>query len=127
MEDYYTVREDARILRVSEARIRQLLGSGELEGSKGVTDRWQIPQHAVHARREQHRPIETGPDAGPWIERVAGLERELGRMEGRLELTETAHSTLQDQLRREQERAERLEAELREERSRGFWARLFGR
>jgi hypothetical protein len=47
-------------------------------------------------------------------------------MQGRLELTEAAESTLREQLQRERERADRLEAELRDERSIGFWARLFG-
>jgi hypothetical protein len=60
------------------------------------------------------------------------LQRELGRLEGRLELTEQADSTstLREQLERERqradqerERAQRLEAELAERR-RGFW-RLF--
>jgi len=55
------------------------------------------------------------------------LQRELGRLEGCLELTEVAESTLREQLQREQERADRLEEELRQEHARGFWARLFGR
>jgi predicted nuclease with TOPRIM domain len=51
----------------------------------------------------------------------------------RLELTEKADSTLREQLDRERERADRLEeraeklrGELEAERSKGFWARLFG-
>ncbi len=58
--------------------------------------------------------------------------RELGRLEGRLELEAKARSTVEDQLGRErdradkaEERAEQLEQELRESR-RGFWSRLFG-
>jgi excisionase family DNA binding protein len=137
MEDYYTTGEAARILKVTEARVRQMLGAGELEGSRDpVSDRWRIPQHAVHARLEQRRPSEapkTSADAREWIERVTELERELGRLEGRLELTEVAESTLREQLERERERADRLEErtaqlrdELEDERSKGFWARLFG-
>jgi excisionase family DNA binding protein len=137
MEDYYTTREAARILKVTEARVRQMLGAGELEGTRDpVSDRWRIPQHAVHARLEQRRPSEaprTSADAREWIERVAVLERELGRLEGRLQLTDVAESTLRDQLERERERADRLEdraeklrGELEAERSKGFWARLFG-
>ena len=130
VEDWYSTRETAKLLGVTESRIRQMLLAGELEGTRDpTTERWKIPQQVVHARREERRPAEparTPSDAGPWIERVAELERELGRMEGRLELTETAHSTLQAQLQREQERADRLEAELREERGRGFWRRLWG-
>jgi excisionase family DNA binding protein len=137
MEDYYTTGEAARILKVTEARVRQMLGAGELEGTRDpVSDRWRIPQHAVHARLEQRRPSEaprTSADAREWIERVAVLERELGRLEGRLQLTDVAESTLRDQLERERERADRLEdraeklrGELEAERSKGFWARLFG-
>ena len=130
MEDYYTTGEAARILKVTEARVRQMLGAGELEGTRDpVSDRWRIPQHAVHARLEQRRPSEaprTSADAREWIERVTELERELGRMEGRLQITEVAESTLRESLERERERADRLESELRDERSKGFWARLFG-
>ena len=136
MEDYYTTGEAARILKVTEARVRQMLGAGELEGTRDpVSERWRIPQHAVHARLEQRRPSEaprTSADAREWIERVAVLERELGRLEGRLQLTDVAESTLRDQLERERERADRLEeraeqlrGELEAARSKGFWARLF--
>jgi len=144
MEDYYTTGEAARILRVTEARVRQMLGAGELEGSRDpISDRWRIPQHAVHARRESRRPTEalrTSADAREWIERVTELERELGRLEGRLQITEVAESTLRESLEREKERVERereradrleeqsekLRDELEAERSKGFWARLFG-
>jgi predicted RNase H-like nuclease (RuvC/YqgF family) len=137
MEDYYTTGEAARILKVTEARVRQMLGASELEGTRDpVSDRWRIPQRVVHARLEQRRPSEaprTSADAREWIERVAVLERELGRLEGRLQLTEEADSTLRDSLERERERADRLEeraeqlrGELEVERSKGFWARLFG-
>ncbi len=68
------------------------------------------------------------------------MERELGRLEGRLELTERAESTIREERdrlleerERERERAERLEeererlrGELEAERSKGFWRRLFG-
>jgi excisionase family DNA binding protein len=130
MEDYYTTGEAARILRVTEARVRQMLGAGELEGTRDpVSDRWRIPQHAVHTRLEHRRPSEaprTSADAREWIDRVTELERELGRVEGRLQITEVAESTLRESLERERERADRLEAALEAERSRGFWARLFG-
>jgi excisionase family DNA binding protein len=74
MEDYYTTGEAARILKVTEARVRQMLGAGELEGTRDpVSDRWRIPQRAVHARLEQRRPSEaprTSADAREWIERA---------------------------------------------------------
>jgi excisionase family DNA binding protein len=146
--DYYTTGEAARILRVTESRIRQLLTSEELEGTRDMNGRWRVPQHAVHARMEQTRPSQETPrTADRWVERVAELERELGRIEGRLELTEATESTLREtlereraradrlegrvevageQLQEERERADRLEAELQAERSKGFFSRLFG-
>jgi len=134
--DYYTTGEAARILKVTEARVRQMLGAGEMEGSRDpVSDRWRIPQHAVHTRLEQRRPPEatrTSADAREWIDRVTELERELGRLEGRLEITEVAASTLREQLERERqradeerERANRL-AEQLQEAQRPWWKRWFG-
>jgi predicted nucleic acid-binding Zn-ribbon protein len=61
------------------------------------------------------------------------LQRELGRLEGRLELTERTESTLREERERleqllEEERGERrrLQEELDAERGKGFWQRLFG-
>jgi excisionase family DNA binding protein len=149
-DDYYTTGEAARILRVTEARVRQMLGAKELEGTRDpMTERWHIPQHAVHARLEKRRPLDKpstqqAADSRKWIERVAELEREVGRLEGRLELSEEAESarlqlseqaesTLREAWQRERERADRLEetaeqlrGELEAERSKGFWSRLFG-
>jgi hypothetical protein len=45
--------------------------------------------------------------------------------EARAELTERAESTLREQLERERERADRLETELQQERSKGCWVRPF--
>ena len=113
------------------------------------------------------------PDAASEVRelraRIEDLQRQLGRLEGRLELTERTESTLREDLERERrqrhedvqrEREERLEAqktaetlerdrirlererffwearqkeledaleaERSKERSKGFWARLFG-
>lgn len=129
----------ARVLRLTDGRVRQMLRSGELEGVRDHEGApWRIPMHAVHALRES-RPgrAERPPNAPESPEedrdRVEALIRELGRLEGamrtRQELTELAESTLREQLQRERERADRLEEELREARERerrGFWARLFG-
>ena len=74
-------------------------------------------------------------------DRLLRLSSEVGELRGRLELTEKAESTLQEErdrlkveLEREREErreareeAERLRAELEGERSKGFWRRLFGR
>jgi chromosome segregation ATPase len=66
-----------------------------------------------------------------WMERVwILLQRDLGRLEGRLERTQIAESTLREQLERERSRADRLEEEQRElrtelEEARPWWRRLF--
>lgn len=133
MEEFYTVTEAAKLLGVSGSRVRQLLTSEELEGERDpLSDRWRVSRASVHARREERGKREAQPlsapstDPTPWVDRIAALERELGRAEATRELTEQAHSTTREALERERERADRLEEELRVERSKGFWARLFG-
>jgi excisionase family DNA binding protein len=142
VEDMYTTGEAARVLRVSESRVRQLLSGGELEGSRDVNGRWQIPQRAVHERMDRRGPREPRPQQGTpvdvdaLIERLAQAEHARGRAEQRLELTERTESTLREDLERERERADRAEREreradraereLSELRGLGFWARLFG-
>jgi hypothetical protein len=48
------------------------------------------------------------------VQRLEDLQRRLGRCEGRLELSRVSETVLRKQLNREIERADRLEAELRE-------------
>jgi predicted Holliday junction resolvase-like endonuclease len=61
------------------------------------------------------------------------LEREIGRLQGRLELEERAESTVREERDRllqdlEEERAERRRLQERlEERERPWWRRVFGR
>ena len=130
-EDTYTTGEAARILRVTESRVRQMLKAGELEGSRDVNERWRIPQRAIHERldarpREPRESRGAAVDVDALIERLAQAEHARGRAEQRLELTEHAESTMREQLERERERADRAERELAELRGLGFWARLFG-
>ena len=133
-EDTYSVPEAAKVLQLTEGRIRQMLRAGTLEGispEESGGRGWRIPMHAVNDRERPPRveratePLGASESAREYRERVEALQRELGRLEGRLELTEVTESTLREQLQRERERADRLEAELSEAR-RGFWRRLFG-
>ena len=48
------------------------------------------------------------------VQRLEDLQRRLGRCEGRLELSQVSETVLREQLKRERERADRYEAELRE-------------
>jgi hypothetical protein len=73
------------------------------------------------------------------VQRLEDLQRRLGRCEGRLELTRVSETILRKQLKREIERADRIDAELREaeaelraaevalQKARGRWfSRFFG-
>jgi hypothetical protein len=140
----YTPIEAGRVLGVSDERIRQLIDAGEIAGEKRA-GRWHVYRLSVHhqleqrgsprARRSRERaPHESGEDATRELRaRVEDLSYKLGRSEARAELTEQAESTIRETLQRERERADGLEAELRETRDqleasrrRGFWSRLFG-
>ena len=114
-------------LRLERARLQ-----GRHEGrGRGGRGRPQRP----HERREN--PPRRARTCSGWVQ---DLQRELGRLEGRLELTAQAESTAREDLERERarveeerqradaerQRADELRAELEAERSKGFWARLFG-
>lgn len=170
---YYTVDEAVPILRLSPARIRQMLRSGELGGERrpsrveGVLGSWRIPEDSISVFQERpdaattvslppgegfmdrrSSPSQAEPEATSDApsdaserlsenvreirEKVEGLLEELGRLDSRLESAEIQESALRQGMRREKERADRLEAELETERSRrggeerGGWRRLFG-
>lgn len=143
-EDTYTPAEAERLLArtdkpISERRIRQMLQEGKLEGHQDDRGRWHVAQHEVHRLMEERRqripaqePSEGPQGAAELLDRVFMLERELGRLEGRLELEERAESTLREERDRllrelEEERAERrrLQEQL-EVRERPWWRRIFG-
>jgi hypothetical protein len=146
-EELYSAKEAERILQradklLTESRIRHLLHAGELEGERDERGRWHVYRRDVHRLLEERRDptreaaeeaLRSRPEsAGAWVDRVASsLERELGRLEGRLELTELAESTIREErdlLIRELEevRSERrrLEEELEAAR-RSWWRKLF--
>jgi hypothetical protein len=141
--DFYSVAEAERLLGrtdkpISERRIRQRLQAGDLEGRKDQTGRWHVAQHEVHRLMEERRqevPESTpgGPEnASEMLDRVFVLEREIGRLQGRLELEERAQSSVVEERDRllkdlEEERAERRRLQERlEERERPWWRRIFG-
>jgi excisionase family DNA binding protein len=151
-EETYSPAEASRVLgrsgrKITERRIRQMLQAGELEGARDEGGRWRIPRRVVNrllTERRQREQLRAEPESAPGapesvrelMERVArgpALERERGRLEGRLELTEQTESTIREERDRliaelEAERAERrrLAERLEAEQQRGFWSRLFG-
>jgi excisionase family DNA binding protein len=138
-DEFYTVAEAAKVLGVTDRRVLQLVDSGELEATREGS-RWKVFRKSVHVLRDSRRTSNVTSEAQEWppealgaLEEVKVLQRELGRLEGRLQITEVAESTLRESLERERERADRLEEraeklrdELEAERSKGFWVRLFG-
>ena len=137
-EEVYTVAEAAKVLDITDRRVLQLVGAGDLEAAR-EGNRWKVLRKSVHALRDARRSA-SGPSESPeWpseareaLARVETLQRELGRLEGRLELTEKTESTMREErerlladLARERERADRLEEELREARQ-PWWRRMFG-
>ena len=155
----------ARALAVSPRTVRRLIDRGELEGRKvreGIVEAWEVSIDSLYALRDKREaegqfrrndprtavqgqaPRGVPPDTADYIreltERLLRLSTEVGQLRERLELTERAESTLQDERerletdlrnaheerRRHQEEAERLREELEAERSKGFWRRLFG-
>jgi len=98
-----------------------MLESGELEGEKDESGRWRIPQRVIHELLPSRPPrkatnngtfaahqefLEVSESAVEIQLRMEALQRELGRLEGRLELTAVAESTMRESLERERERAD---------------------
>jgi len=75
-EDFYTVDEAARKLRLTHNRIRQTLRAGELEDIPlEESGGWKIPMHAVHDRDRPARvECPSAPPESP--ERLSDLEAE---------------------------------------------------
>jgi hypothetical protein len=139
--DTYTAREAAKILGMSRRQVLNLLHNELLEGFQEQEGKaWKVFQWSVHNLKDSRPPIsrplegfQRSSEALAYESRMEELARELGRLEGRLELTEKAESTIREERdrlleeRREaQEEVRRLREELEAERSKGFWQRLFG-
>jgi hypothetical protein len=133
----------ARAVRVSPRTIRRLIDRGELEAKaegEGVERRWLISVDSLHALRASRQGEGDSPRGVPESEaadNIADVLREMSariemrtaeavEMRTRLELTEQAQSSIEQEAHKLREENERLRAELEVERSKGFWRRLFG-
>ncbi len=127
--DFYSTEEVAKVLGVSPRRVQQLAGEGLIEGERHGRV-WRLAKWSVHRYLEEHGPgrprvprldrerAASSDEVRELREQIGELREELGRLRGRAELEEITRSTLDEQLRRERERADRLEEEahrLREE------------
>jgi hypothetical protein len=123
----------AKAVRVSPRTIRRYIDQGKLQAKpqgEGVRREWLVSVDSLHALRASRTNEGDVPDVSPGVEPVdsiADVVREMSaRLESRaeeaaelrvrLELTERAHSTLEDERRQavqdlEQERRQREEAE----------------
>jgi hypothetical protein len=157
---WVTTRVAAEALGVDPRTVRKYINRGELNAKvegEGVEKAYLVSIDSVYSLRDQMggpRAVrdriraksasglaadqEWPPEAREALDRAYDLERHLGRLEGRLELTERAESTLREQLQRERDRAdaekaraERSDSEARELREKledaqqSWWRRLF--
>ena len=131
--EWVTTRVAAAALGVKPQQVRNYIAAGDLESKTegaGVKRRYLVSMTSVEALRAERRSEGKLPDQGhngaeglvTSEQEVATLVRELatelgevryrlGQAEARLELTKQALNDLGEQLQRERERADRLEAE----------------
>ena len=118
--DFYTPSEVAKLLRVPQRRVLELLDAGEIEAVRDPrTGRWRVPKGSLNASETERL-----------TELLTQGEEEL---QARLRATEEALLTLEERARALREELDRvgverdhLRAELEAERTKGFWRRLFG-
>jgi hypothetical protein len=137
----------AKALNVSPRTVRLYIERGELSGKleEGTDKRvWLVSIDSINTLRAKRGTsgisAETIPDVAETVPeamrdlalRLESRAAEAAELRTRLELTTQTQSTIEqerDQLRADltqaQEGAERLQAELEAERSKGFWQRLF--
>jgi hypothetical protein len=111
-----------------------MLDRGELQGrleADGINKAWTVDITSVQRLRDERNAAGRGREESRTVSGVADYAADvvrdlaadlaearyrLGRAESRIELTAQTESTLREALERERERADRLEAELREHR-----------
>jgi len=139
-----TTRVAAEALRVDPRTIRTYIRRGLLEArveGEGVEKAYSVDIDSLHALRDArkssgkrpHKAREKSADTEALAELVRGLtaqvveaSTEAADLRARLQLTERAQSSLEEEARALRDERDRLRAELEAERSKGFWQRLFG-
>jgi hypothetical protein len=141
---WVTTQVAADALGVDPRTVRTYISRGKLKArveGEGVEKAYSVDIDSLYALRDARmssgkRPREIrAKSAG--AEELAALVRELtsqlvqtsseaAHFRTRLELTEQASSSLEEEAQALREERDRLRKELEAERSKGFWARLFG-
>jgi DNA-binding transcriptional MerR regulator len=126
--------------RTVRTYIRRGLLKARVEG-EGVEKAYSVDIDSLHALRDARKAARKRPhktrgksaDAEDLAELIRDLtaqvveaSTEAADLRARLQLTERAQSSLEEEARTLREERDRLRSELETERSKGFWARLFG-
>jgi hypothetical protein len=141
---WVTTQVAAEALGVDPRTVRTYISRGilktKVEG-EGVEKAYSVDIDSVYALREARKSSRKGPrkvrkksaGAEDFAELVRDLtaqvvERssEAADLRARLQLTERAQSTLEEEARALREERDSLREELEAERTKGFWRRLFG-
>jgi phage terminase Nu1 subunit (DNA packaging protein) len=141
---WVTTQVAAEALGVDPRTVRTYISRGILKAKvegKGVEKTYSVDIDSLYALRDARKPSGKRPrktrEKSADAEDLAALVRDLtsqlvstsseaAHLRTRLELTERAQSSLEEQAQALREERNRLREELEAERSKGFWARLFG-
>ena len=141
---WVTTRVAAEALGVDPRTIRTYIRRGLLKArveGEGVGKAYSVDIDSLQALRDArnasgkrpHKIREKSASAEDLAELIRDLttqvveaSTEAADLRARLQLTERAQSSLEEEARALRDERDRLRSELEDERSKGFWARLFG-
>jgi DNA-binding transcriptional MerR regulator len=139
-----TTRVAAEALGVDPRTVRTYIRRGLLKAKvegEGVEKAYNVDIDSLNALRDARKSAGKNPrkireesaDAENFAELIRDLTAQVveantaaADLRTRLQLTERAQSSLEEEARTLREERDRLRSELEAERSKGFWARLFG-
>lgn len=141
---WVTTQVAAEALGVDPRTVRTYINRGILNAKvegKGVEKAYSVDVDSLYALRDARKSSGKDPreireksaNAEDFAELIRDLTTQVVRtsseaaaLRTRLQLTERAQSSLEEEARALREERDRLRAELEAKRSKGFWARLFG-
>ena len=141
---WVTTQVAAEALGVDPRTVRTYISRGILNAKvegKGVEKAYSVDVDSLYALRDARKSSGKDPrkireksaNAEDFAELIRDLTTQVVRtsseaaaLRTRLQLTERAQSSLEEEARALREERDRLRAELEAKRSKGFWARLFG-